>query len=98
MGQTRPSHRRAGGVDGSSAKSISELYDSWIRDFASNVLTAVILTEVLDKRIRRPGGTIINMTSITALRGGGGSYSAAKAAIIGWTFDLAKSLGKDGSR
>jgi NAD(P)-dependent dehydrogenase (short-subunit alcohol dehydrogenase family) len=36
------------------------------------------------------------MCSIAALRAGGGSYTAAKAAIIGWTYDLAKSLGKEG--
>jgi len=77
-------------------KTLAETADSWLSDFRSNVLTAVMLTEALRHALRRPGGRIINMSSIAALRGGGGSYTAAKAAIIGWTYDLARSLGKDG--
>lgn len=38
--------------------------------------------------MRRPGGRVVNVSSIAALRGGGGSYSAAKAALLGWTYDL----------
>jgi 3-oxoacyl-[acyl-carrier protein] reductase len=86
----------AGGVDRRTAGTLAETADSWLSDFRSNVLTAVMLTEVLLKGLKRPGGRIINMSSIAALRGGGGSYGAAKAAIIGWTYDLARSLGKDG--
>jgi 3-oxoacyl-[acyl-carrier protein] reductase len=86
----------AGGVDRGSSTTLKQISDSWVRDFESNVLTTVMLTTVLLSGVRRPGGRIVNMSSIAALRGGGGSYSAAKAAIIGWTFDLAKTLGKDG--
>ncbi len=86
----------AGGVDRTATTSLAEIADSWLRDFRSNVLTAVMLTEALLPSFRRPGGRIINMSSIAALRGGGGSYTAAKAAIIGWTYDLARSLGKEG--
>ena len=39
---------------------------------------------------------MINISSIAALRGGGDSYSAAKAALIGWTYQLAAILGPDG--
>jgi 3-oxoacyl-[acyl-carrier protein] reductase len=46
----------------------------------------------------RKGGHIINVSSIAALAGGGDSYSAAKAAILGWTLDLATRLGPDGIR
>ncbi len=35
------------------------------------------------------------MSSKAALRGGGGSYSAAKAAVIGWTLDLAREVGPE---
>jgi 3-oxoacyl-[acyl-carrier protein] reductase len=43
--------------------------------------------------VDRPGGRIVNISSIAALRGGGDSYSAAKAALIGWTYHLAATLG-----
>jgi 3-oxoacyl-[acyl-carrier protein] reductase len=39
---------------------------------------------------------VISISSIAALRGGGGAYSAAKAAIHGWSLDLAADLGPDG--
>ena len=38
----------------------------------------------------------VPISSIAGLRGGGGPYSAAKAALHGWTFDLAAQLGPDG--
>jgi 3-oxoacyl-[acyl-carrier protein] reductase len=56
------------------------------------VISAVLLTQALLSRLRRPGGRVVNISSIAALRGGGGSYSAAKAALLGWTFDLAADL------
>ncbi len=86
----------AGGVDRRDAKSLKEIANSWLADFGSNVLTSVLLTESLLPILKSPGGRIINMSSIAALRGGGGSYSAAKAALIAWTYDLAKSLGPKG--
>ena len=39
---------------------------------------------------------MINLSSIAALRGGGDSYAASKAAIIGWSYTLAGQLGRDG--
>src|SRR5919197_1096747 len=38
---------------------------------------------------------IVNVSSIAAVNGGGDSYSGAKAAILGWTVDLALRLGPD---
>jgi NAD(P)-dependent dehydrogenase (short-subunit alcohol dehydrogenase family) len=86
----------AGGVDRSDPASLDEVREAWERDLATNVLTAALLTTVLEPRLRRPGGRIVNVSSIAALRGGGDSYSAAKAALIGWTFQLATALGPDG--
>lgn len=86
----------AGGVDRSGPASLGEVRAAWERDLASNVLTAVLLTTALGPRLRRPGGRIVNVSSIAALRGGGDSYSAAKAALIGWTYQLATELGPEG--
>jgi 3-oxoacyl-[acyl-carrier protein] reductase len=86
----------AGGVDRSDPSTLGEVREAWERDLANNVLTAALLTTALEPRLRRPGGRIVNVSSIAALRGGGDSYSAAKAALIGWTFQLATALGPDG--
>jgi 3-oxoacyl-[acyl-carrier protein] reductase len=86
----------AGIVDRSDVESLADIAAAWEGDFASNVLTTVLLTEELLPRLRRPGGRIINVSSIAAVRGGGDSYSAAKAAIIGWTYHMARVLGPDG--
>jgi 3-oxoacyl-[acyl-carrier protein] reductase len=69
---------------------------AWEADFRANVLTAVLLTTALMPRLRRPGGRIVNISSIAALRAGGGSYGAAKGALIPWTYDLAAELGPEG--
>ena len=60
-----------------------------------NVLTAVLLTEALLPRVVRPGGRIISISSIAALRGANG-YGAAKAAIHGWMMGLASELAPEG--
>jgi 3-oxoacyl-[acyl-carrier protein] reductase len=86
----------AGGVIRSPDESLEELSANWMETYRSNMITAVVLTESLRPRLRRPGGRVINLSSIAAFRGGGGAYSAAKAAIIGWTFDLAVHLGPEG--
>ncbi|MFI5492468.1 SDR family NAD(P)-dependent oxidoreductase [Actinoplanes sp. NPDC051859] len=75
---------------------LAELADRWTATFDSNVLTAVLLTEGLRPLLRRPGGRVILLSSVAAQRGGGGPYSAAKAALHGWVFDLAAQLGRDG--
>ena len=86
----------AGGVDRADTTSLTEIEAAWLRDFRTNVLTAALLTSALSSHLRRPGGRVINISSIAALRGGGDSYSAAKAALIGWTYQLAAMLGPDG--
>jgi 3-oxoacyl-[acyl-carrier protein] reductase len=81
------------GGDGSTPAGVATL---WRANFDSNVITAVLLTEALRPSLRRPGGRIILTSSIAAQRGGGGPYSAAKAALHGFVFDLATQLGPDG--
>jgi 3-oxoacyl-[acyl-carrier protein] reductase len=88
----------AGGVVQTDGDRLAGVEADWAAQFRANVLTAVLLTTALESRLRRPGATIINVSSIAAVAGGGDSYSAAKAAIIGWTLDLAIRLGGEGIR
>jgi NAD(P)-dependent dehydrogenase (short-subunit alcohol dehydrogenase family) len=84
-----------GNVDGGSPTSLADVAAGWRRDFDGNVLTAVLLTEALEPSLRRPGGRIVTITSIAALRGAG-SYGAAKAALHAWTMSLATELAPEG--
>jgi 3-oxoacyl-[acyl-carrier protein] reductase len=68
----------------------------WRATFDSNVITAVLLTEALRPHLRRPGAHVILTSSIAAQRGGGGPYSAAKAALHGYMLDLAVQFGPEG--
>ncbi len=88
----------AGGVAsrGTDEKTLEGIAHAWRQDFDSNVLTAVLLVASLESRLTRPGGRVLLISSIAALRGGGGSYSGAKAALHGWCFDLAAQLGPSG--
>jgi 3-oxoacyl-[acyl-carrier protein] reductase len=88
----------AGGVGGSTEPGLHGVAADWEGEFRSNVLTAVLLLAALNPGLRRPGATIVNVSSIAALAGGGDSYSAAKAAVLGWTLDLAIRQGRDGIR
>lgn len=85
----------AGGFVGGDDTTLSGVADWWRANFESNVLTAVLLTQALLPAVRRPGGRIILISSIAAQRGGAGPYSAAKAALHGWAFDLATQLGPE---
>jgi 3-oxoacyl-[acyl-carrier protein] reductase len=86
----------AGAFIGGDTTTPEALAARWHASFDSNVLTAVLLTEALHARLRRPGGRIVLMSSIAAQRGGGGPYSAAKAALHGYGLDLATRLGAEG--
>jgi NAD(P)-dependent dehydrogenase (short-subunit alcohol dehydrogenase family) len=88
----------AGGVGTEAANDLAGVEADWEGEFRRNLLTAVLLTAALEARLRRPGASIVNVSSIAALAGGGDSYSAAKAAVIGWTVDLATRLGPEGIR
>jgi 3-oxoacyl-[acyl-carrier protein] reductase len=66
------------------------------RTIESNLLTAMALTESLWPNLTRPGGRVVNISSIAAQRGGGDAYAAAKSGMLGWAFGLAKKGGTDG--
>jgi 3-oxoacyl-[acyl-carrier protein] reductase len=88
----------AGGAGTAAGDSLAAVAADWEQELRGNVLTAVLLTEALEGTLRRPGASIVNVSSIAAVNGGGDSYSGAKAAILGWTVDLAARLGADGVR
>lgn len=84
----------AGGIASTGEEGLAGVARDWERDFRANLLTAVLLTEALRPALRAPGGRVINLTSIAALRPGGGSYGAAKAGVIAWTYSLAAQVGE----
>lgn len=86
----------AGAFVSGTDSTLDSVADHWRASFDSNVLTAVLLTTALLPSLRRPGGRIILTSSIAAQRGGGGPYSAAKAALHGYALDLAVALGGEG--
>ena len=86
----------AGGAYHGDDQGLDGLAASLRSDIAQNLLTAQLLTRAVEPLLRRPGGRVVNVSSIAALRGGGQTYGAAKAAIIGWSYALAGSLGEDG--
>ncbi|MEV0169707.1 SDR family oxidoreductase [Streptomyces sp. NPDC050803] len=70
---------------------------NWTVNFRLNTLTAVLLTEALKERLAEPGGRVLFLSSIAALRGSGsGAYGAAKAALHPYAHDLARELGPRG--
>jgi len=78
--------------DASTAEAARYAYET----LAGNLVGTFLLVHVLGPRLRRPGGRIVNLSSIAAFRGGGDMYSAAKAGVVGLTYSLAGSLGPDG--
>ncbi|GAA1672452.1 SDR family NAD(P)-dependent oxidoreductase [Streptomyces yatensis] len=84
-----------GNVAASNDGTLEGIADQYRRNFAANVLTAVLLTEALLPHLTRPGGRIVHLSSVAALRGPG-SYGGTKAALHTYTFELAKRLGPEG--
>jgi 3-oxoacyl-[acyl-carrier protein] reductase len=66
------------------------------RLLATNLTSAYLMTYALRDVLRRPGGRIVNVSSIAAIRGGGDVYSAAKAGLIGLGYAFARQLGGEG--
>lgn len=69
--------------------------------FNINFFSHIIITQyILKSMLKNKSGSIINLSSTTALDGNEGrsSYAASKAAIIGHTKSIAKELGKKNIR
>jgi 3-oxoacyl-[acyl-carrier protein] reductase len=78
-------------LDGPPGDDLGAIKRSWLANFESNVVSAVLTTTALLPRLA-DGGRILNVGSLTA-RAGQGSYGAAKAALEPWTSELAFQLG-----
>jgi NAD(P)-dependent dehydrogenase (short-subunit alcohol dehydrogenase family) len=73
--------------------------DEWLATFAVNVTAPMLLSQALSRGMAERGwGRIINITSATVRMGGpsGPSYVSSKAALIGLTRSLARTLGRSG--
>jgi NAD(P)-dependent dehydrogenase (short-subunit alcohol dehydrogenase family) len=64
----------AGGVDRAEAATLVEVRDGWLRDVASSVLTAVLLTTALERACRPAADQTISSTP----RSAAAAVSAAK--------------------
>jgi NAD(P)-dependent dehydrogenase (short-subunit alcohol dehydrogenase family) len=69
----------------------------WNRLVALNLTGVMLMSKSAVPHLRAAGGgSIIHMSSIAAMRGmGAAAYAATKAGVIGLTYDLAYSLGRD---
>ncbi|WP_067679897.1 SDR family NAD(P)-dependent oxidoreductase [Nocardia miyunensis] len=76
-------------------RDLADIAAMYIDTYRTNLLTAVLLTETLLPHMPRPGGRIVSVSSIAALRGSG-PYGASKAAMHGWSLGLAKHLAPEG--
>ena len=77
-----------------------ELYEQIV---ALNLRAPFMLSKaVIPRMVERGGGAILNITSIAAMRGQGGSgasaYATSKAGLMGLMIDLADSFGPSGIR
>ena len=78
-------------------------YEDYDRLMATNIHAPFWLSKAaIPSMIQRGGGSIVNITSIAALRGHGGSgaaaYATAKSGLLGLTTDLTDTFGKQGIR
>lgn len=89
----------AGGNFGGAGRdaSLAEIEADYRANFEGNVITAVLLTHALIPQLTRPGGAIVTVSSIAAVRGPG-SYGGAKAYLHAATWEWAASLAVDGIR
>ncbi|HZQ58189.1 MAG TPA: SDR family NAD(P)-dependent oxidoreductase [Acidimicrobiales bacterium] len=74
--------------------------EAWDRVVALDLTAVMLMSRQAAPHLQAGGGgAIVNMSSIAAIRGmGGGAYGPAKAGVIGLTYDLAYTYGRDGIR
>src|SRR5258707_14646833 len=71
-----------------------ETMDLWWRDIEVNLTAPLWLTQAAAAPLRESAGQVINVSSISALRGepGFSAYAASKAGLLGMTRSLAREL------
>jgi NAD(P)-dependent dehydrogenase (short-subunit alcohol dehydrogenase family) len=94
-------------VNNAAISSSTNLLDTSI-ELLQKILTVnlaapfLLIKAVVPVMQRRGGGSIVNISSIAALRGQGGrgqtAYASAKAGLEGLMYDVADAFGKDGIR
>jgi len=77
-----------------SAAGIADVAAAWRANLDANVLSSVLTTSAVLGGLR-PGGSIINVSSIGAEHAST-SYGAAKAALAAWTAGLSADVGRRG--
>lgn len=86
------------GVD--PAMALEEAERNWDETVGTNLKGAFLMSIAVAPHLARPGGRIINISSIAAFSGGSGGgavdYAAAKAGVIGLTYGLARGLSAQG--
>jgi 3-oxoacyl-[acyl-carrier protein] reductase len=87
-------------LGGTTEMPLAELEDNWSRVIAANLTGTFLMCMGLAPLIKRPGGRIVNISSIAAYTGGrsAGStiYAASKAGIHGLSAGLARELSPAG--
>lgn len=101
-------HEQLGRIDvvvpnASALGGIPNTADGWRRNFDVDVMSAVTLVGAALAELRRRGGAVVQLGTITAVEyhnypGGGLSYGALKAALVNWIAQLAKEEAVHGVR
>ena len=79
---------------------LDEIEDAFDEVVGANLKGALLLTAALAAHLARPGGRVVNISSIAAFTGGArpgsAAYASAKAGLVGLTYALARELSPQG--